>query len=82
VISRRMRREPEWKGIGSYVLASGSVMLLLFFAVGYSLEPGSSLRPWTGLLQRFLAAIWFACTSVIALRGSRLRRTVMVEAPE
>jgi hypothetical membrane protein len=69
VISRRMRRDPHWKGIASYVLASGTVMLLLFFAVAYALEPGSPLQPWTGLLQRVLAAVWFACMFVIALRG-------------
>ena len=69
VISGGMRRDPQWKGIAFYVLASGSTMLLLFFAVGYALEPGSPLQPWTGALQRVLVAIWFACTFVVALRG-------------
>jgi hypothetical membrane protein len=73
VISRGMRRDPRWKGIAVYVLASGITMLLLFFAVGYALEPGSPLRPWTGALQRVLVAVWFACTFVVALRGSRIR---------
>ena len=71
VVSGTMRRDPRWKGIASYVLASGITMLLLFFAVAYALEPGSPLRPWTGLLQRVLVAVWFACTFVVALRGSR-----------
>lgn len=69
VVSRRMRHDPQWKSIASYVLASGIMMLLLFFAVGYALDPGSPLQPWTGALQRFLVAVWFACTFVIALRG-------------
>ena len=73
VVSRGMRRDPQWKGIALYVLASGITMLLLFFAVAYSLEPGSPLRPWTGALQRVLVAIWLACTFVVALRGSRVR---------
>jgi hypothetical membrane protein len=73
VISRRMRHDPRWEGIASYVLASGMTMLLLFFAVAYSLEPGSPLRPWTGALQRVLIAIWFACTVVVALRGASIR---------
>jgi hypothetical protein len=60
------------------VLASGNTMLLLFFAVAYSLEPGSPLRPWTGLVQRVLVAVWFACTFVVALRGLR---SDTVEAP-
>lgn len=71
VISRRMRRDPQWKGIASYVLVSGTMMLLLFFAVGYALAPGSPLRPWTGVLQLVLVAIWFACTFVVALTSSR-----------
>jgi hypothetical membrane protein len=73
VISRRMRHDPRWEGIAFYVLASGITMLLLFFAVAYSLEPGSPLRPWTGALQRVLVAIWFVCTSVVALRGASIR---------
>jgi len=86
VVSRTMRRDPQWKGIASYVLASGITMLLLFFAVAYALEPGSPLRPWTGLLQRVLVAVWFACTFVVALRGSRMRvsaigRSDTTEAP-
>jgi hypothetical membrane protein len=73
VFCRGMRRDPRWKGIAFYVLASGITMLLLFFAVGYALEPGSPLRPWTGALQRVLVAVWFGCTFVVALRGSRIR---------
>jgi hypothetical membrane protein len=72
VISRRMRRDPAWTSLASYVRASGIVMLLLFFAVAYSLEPGSPLAPWTGLLQRVLVVVWTACTSRVALRGCRM----------
>jgi hypothetical membrane protein len=87
VTSRRMERDPEWKGLAFYVLASGIMMLLLFFAVGYALEPGSPLQPWTGALQRVLVAVWCACTSVVALRGWRIRVNTMgrpdsVEAPD
>ena len=57
VISRRMVRDPEWRALAFYVLASGIMMLLLFFAVAYALEPGSPLQPWTGALQRVLAAV-------------------------
>jgi hypothetical membrane protein len=77
VISRRMARDPEWKSLALYVLASGIIMLLLFFAVGYALEPGSPLQPWTGALQRVLAVVWSACTSVIALRAWRMRVNTM-----
>jgi hypothetical membrane protein len=80
VVSRAMRRDPQWKAIASYVFASGITMLLLFFAVAYSLEPGSPLRPWTGLLQRVLVAVWCACTAVVALRGARIPVNTMGRA--
>jgi len=73
VISRRMLRDPAWTHLTSYVLASGIAMLLVFFAVAYSLEPASPLAPWTGLLQRVLVVVWTACTSWVALRGWRMR---------
>jgi hypothetical protein len=44
------------------------MMLLLFFAVVYALEPGSPLEPWAGAAQRVLIAVWFACMIVVALR--------------
>jgi hypothetical membrane protein len=77
VISRRMRRDAEWNGIAVYVLASGTMMLLLFFAVVYALEPGSPLEPWAGAVQRVLVAVWFACMIVIALTSSRKRVNTM-----
>ena len=85
-ISGRMGRDPEWKSLAFYVLASGIIMLLLFFAVGYALEPGSQLQPWTGALQRVLVAVWFACTFVVALKAGRIRVSTMghpdtVQAP-
>jgi hypothetical membrane protein len=70
-ISRRMARDPAWANLASYVLTSGLVILVLFFAVAYALEPGSPLAAWTGLLQRVLVVAWTACTVVIALRGRR-----------
>ena len=84
-ISRGMRRDPRWKGIAFYVLASGITMLLLFFAVAYSLEPGSPLRPWAGAVQRVLVAVWFACFFFIVAHnfssvGFRNARTGLVGA--
>jgi hypothetical membrane protein len=73
VISPRMRRDPAWNRIASYVLASGLVMLLLFLAVAYAIEPGSPLRPWAGAIQRVLVAVWFACTSLVGIRALRKR---------
>jgi hypothetical protein len=73
-----MLRDPAWTSLASYVLASGIVMLLLFVAVAFALEPGSPLAPWTGLLQRVLTVVWTACTSMVAFRGWRIQANATV----
>lgn len=71
--SRRIRRDPNWKSLASYILVSGIIMFILFLAVGHALESSSPLHPWTGALQRLLVVVWFACTFTIAFRGWRIR---------
>jgi hypothetical membrane protein len=71
--SLRIRRDPEWESLASYILFSGIIMLILFFAVGHALQLSSPLHPWTGALQRLLVVVWFVCTFAIALRGWRFR---------
>jgi hypothetical membrane protein len=75
VLSRRMAADPEWRGLSSYSLASGAVMLVLFIAVGFfAIDEGAPFHPWTGLLQRVLVAVWITWTIVMALRALRLAR--------
>jgi hypothetical protein len=52
-----MLRDAVWTSLASNVFASGIVMLLLFFAVAYAVEPGSPLAPWMGLLQACLDGV-------------------------
>jgi hypothetical membrane protein len=75
VLSRRMAADPEWRSLSSYVLATGSVMLVLFIALGgFAIDEGTPLHEWAGLLQRVIAAFWITCTVVVARRALRLAR--------
>ena len=76
ILSGRMRADPHWRELSTYVLGTGLVMLLLFVVLGgFALEQGTPLHPWAGLLQRVLVAVWFACILVMARRILRLART-------
>ena len=75
ILSRRVAADPQWRSVSGYVLATGIVMLILFIIVGgFAIEEGTPFHRWTGLLQRILVAVWFACTMVIARRARRVAR--------
>ncbi len=65
-IYRRLRRAGQWQGYGSYSLATGAVLVVLFFLTGIGGQ--GILAPWFGLLQRLFAAPLFLWIEVIALR--------------
>jgi len=74
-LSRRMARDPQWRSLSGYVLATGMVMLVLFFIVGgFAIDEGTPLHRWAGLLQRILVVVWFAGMMVVARRALRLAR--------
>jgi hypothetical membrane protein len=75
VLSRRMARDPAWRGLASYSLASGIAVAVLFLATGPLAVPDDApLHDWAGLLQRATVAVWFSCTLVLAVRLLRLVR--------
>ena len=75
VMSRRMARDPRWRSVATYALATGIVMLVLIVAGGgFVRPPGALLHPWLGLFQWVLLAVWFPCTVVLALRVLRVAR--------
>jgi hypothetical membrane protein len=79
VLSRRMTADPRWRGLSSYVLAIGIVMLVLFIALGgFAVDEGTPLHEWAGLLQRVLATVWITCTVVMARRALQLARERMM----
>ncbi|MGQ0715952.1 MAG: DUF998 domain-containing protein [Pseudonocardiales bacterium] len=76
VVSRRMARDPRWRNLASYALATGFALLAAIPAgVLLGIPPGGPPQPWSGLASWALATIWFTCTVVLALRLVRVTRT-------
>jgi hypothetical membrane protein len=75
VMSRRMARDPSWRDLSAYVIATGIAMLALIVAGGGLVRPpGAPLHAWFGLFQWVLLAVWLPCTIVLALRLLGLAR--------
>ena len=69
VFSRRMKADPRWSDLSAYTMITGIAVLVLFVIVGFfAIDVGAPLHPWTGLIQRILAVVWFACLIVLAFR--------------
>jgi uncharacterized protein DUF998 len=75
VLSRRLAADPRWRGLSTYVLGTGIVMLMLFLMLGaFAIEDGAPLHGWAGLLQRVILVVWFPCILVMARRMLRTSR--------
>jgi hypothetical membrane protein len=75
VISRRMARDPSWRGLAAYAMCSGIAIIVLFLVTGRLAVPDDApLHGWGGLLQRATVAVWFPCTIVLALKLLRVAR--------
>lgn len=75
VMSRRMARDPRWRSLATYVLATGIAILVLFLAGGGLVRPpGAPLHAWLGLFQWILLAVWFPCTVILAFRLLRVAK--------
>ena len=70
--SRRMRADPRWRDLATYVLVTGITMVIMFVVLGaFAIEEGAPLHPFVGVLQRLLVGEWFMCLVVLALRMRR-----------
>ena len=79
VLSRRLVRDPRWRSLATYTLASGIAIVVLIFAFEPLAEtPGTPLHPWLGLFEWMIVVVWFACTIVLSLRLRRVARAVDV----
>jgi len=76
VLSRRLARDPKWRGLAGYTLAAGVTAVVGFVAINVLVRPDAApLHAWYGLAQRvLLLAVLFPPTIVLALRLLRLTR--------
>ncbi|MGH8925467.1 MAG: DUF998 domain-containing protein [Acidimicrobiia bacterium] len=78
VISRRLARDPAWRGLSKYALWTGAGLLLMAVVFSVLVRPdGAPLHAMAGLVQRITIAGWFAC---IVTLGIRLRRIASSQA--
>ena len=70
VLSRRLARDPRWRGIATYTLVAGCLAVAGFAVMGALVMPDDApLHDWAGLMQRALIlAIIFPCRIVLSVR--------------
>jgi len=70
VLSRRLARDPRWRGIATYTLVAGCLAVAGFAVMGALVMPDDAqLHDWAGLMQRALIlAIVFPCRIVLSMR--------------
>lgn len=74
-LSRRLARDPKWRGLATYTLATGIVATILFFGLPVLVVPDDALlHEWAGLYQRLVLAVWFPCLIILSLRLRRIAR--------
>ena len=74
VVSRRLARDPRWRGLASYTLGCGVLALVGFVVMGAFVMPDDApLHDWAGLGQRLIILlIVFPCRVVLSLRLLRV----------
>ena len=77
VLSRRLARDPRWRGLARYTLLAGLAGLVSFVPMRVLVIPdGAPLHGWAGLAQRVIVlAVLFPCEIVLSLRLLRIARS-------
>lgn len=74
VLSRRLARDPRWRGLATYTLGAGIVAQAGFVVMGVLVMPDDApLHDWAGLGQRLLIlVVLFPCRIVLSVRLLRV----------
>jgi hypothetical membrane protein len=77
VLSGRMRRDPSWRGLATYTLGSGLVLLTLAVVGAVFVRPDAApLHDWAGLVQRIMIlAVLFPCRIALGVRLLSIARS-------
>ncbi|MDR6505742.1 DUF998 domain-containing protein [Arthrobacter oryzae] len=73
VFYRRFRRDPAWRPLAGWTLASGVVLALGVALLRLSQQNGSGLFEWKGLVQRIILVTFMAWIFAVAARLRRHR---------
>ena len=76
LLSRRMRRDPAWRGLSTYTLVAGLAMVAsTVVMMGLVIPDDAPLHDKAGLAQRLIVlALLFPCRMVMAGRLLRVAR--------
>jgi hypothetical membrane protein len=82
VVSRRLARDPRWRGLARYTLVAGIVAMASFVAMGTLVIPDDApLHDWAGLAQRaVILLVLFPCRVVLSARMLRVAGGMTSEA--
>ncbi len=77
VVSRRLSRDPRWKGLARYTLAAGMTVVAGGIVMNALVIPdGAPLHDWAGLVQRAIILLaLFPCRVVLSVRLLRVSRS-------
>ncbi len=83
VLSRRLARDPRWRGLATYTLVAGVLAIIGFVVTGALLSLGSTPRyDGAGVAQRvLLLGVLFPCRIVLSLRLLRVARERVTTVP-
>ena len=74
LVSRRMRRDPQWAGVAGVTLAVGVAIVVGFLLMApLAAAPSGPLHRWFGLLQRMILLVWFPWQIALGVRLLRVR---------
>jgi hypothetical membrane protein len=74
VLSRRLAKDPRWRGLASYVLVCGVLALIGFVVLGrFAIPDDAPLHDYAGLAQRLvIVGVTFPCLVALAVRLRRV----------
>lgn len=75
LLSRRMARDPQWRGLAGYSLVTAvAIAVVVPVHSALALPADGPLHPWWGLLNWLAVSLWLVAVAVLATRLLRVAR--------